>query len=99
LEQRAHDGFKAWVDEALAEGVTDLPKNWSYRELTAEFRSMCLWFRPPLLAHAYLDTTLTIKREGVPVGRYRLITNLEGEDEDDYFVIDADPANPREGAD
>lgn len=86
LEQRAHEGFKAYVDECIAE-KDELPHGWKYDELTAELGYMCLWFRPPLLNHPYIDTKLVIKRHGATVGYFRLITTMTGEEEDDYFVI------------
>ena len=95
LVARAQSGFRAWIDEATDEDERDLPAGWSYSEMSAEFQSSTLCFQPALLSYPYVDTRLRIMRKGVEVGYYRFITRLDGEEDDDYFVIDAAAAPHR----
>jgi len=97
LITRAHAGFRAWIAEASEEDPSDLPPEWSYSEMTADFPSVALCFQPALVSYPYFDTQLRILRHGTEVGYYRLITTLDGEDDDDYFVINAQAhaSNPR----
>ncbi len=87
LVQRAREGFRAWVDEAVTEGAADLPTGWNYGQLTAQLASLSLCFRPESVDYPFVDTRLNIQRYGINVGHYRLITGMDGSEIDDYFVM------------
>lgn len=93
LRGRAFEGCGRWLRDGAENGLG----GWSADEIEPRFASCSLVFAHGLLGRPFVDTRLDLcvrDPSGVcaggsrPVGYYRLITRLDGTDEDDYFVID-----------
>jgi hypothetical protein len=98
LRRRAFDACRKWIRDGAAEGPDGL-RGWSAEEIEPHFRSCALYFESGILEYPFVATRLdlcvrddsgTYFRGLRPVGFYRLITRLDGSDEDDYFVLDTD---------
>lgn len=57
-------------------------------DVQISFRSQALVFRNALIPYPYIDTRLALTIEDKEIGYYRLITHLDGTDDDDYFHLD-----------
>ncbi len=97
LRARAEAGCREWFRYALADG--DDLRGWSVEEIELHFHKTALTFDHGILDYPFIDTRLGLyvrDLSGVhfrglrPIGYYRLITLLDGTDDDDYFVLDTD---------
>jgi hypothetical protein len=98
LRRRAFDNCRVWIRDGAAEGPDGL-RGWSAEEIEPHFGSCALFFENGILEYPFVATRLDLFVRGgssvffgglQPVGHYRLITRLDGSDEDDYFVLDTD---------
>ena len=94
LRHRAEETCREWLRSASEEG--DLG-GWSLEEIELHFERCALVFDHGILSYPFVETRLGLyvaDSTGVcfrglrPVGHYRLITLLDGTDDDDYFVLD-----------
>ena len=99
LRRRAEETCWAWLRSAFEEG--DL-SGLSPEDVRIEFERCALIFDHGQLDHPFVETRLGLYvtdptgvhfRDLRPIGHYRLITLLDGTDDDDYFVLD----DPRQG--
>ena len=104
LRARAEAGCRESIRSTLADG--DDLRGWSVEEIEMHFHNSSLTFDHGILDYPYIDTRLGLyvrDLSGVyflglrPIGSYRLITLLDGTDDDDYFVLDTDK-NADEGS-
>ena len=104
LRARAEAGCRESIRSTLADG--DDLRGWSVEEIEMHFQRSSLTFDHGILNYPYIDTRLGLyvrDLSGVhflglrPIGSYRLITLLDGTDDDDYFVLDTDK-NADEGS-
>ena len=82
LEKKAYKSCKEWLNA----DECDLPKAW-IENIKITFSSHKLCFKHKILGYPFIDTRLDIFFEGDTIGYYRLISLLDGEPDDDYFVI------------
>jgi hypothetical protein len=82
---------------AVEEQALGLPvlSGWAIEEIELHFDRCLAVFSSALLNYPFLDTQigLYVKDESGalrPIGRYRLITRLDGDIIDDYLVIDVE---------
>lgn len=94
LRRRAEASCRECLRSADAEG--DLA-GLAPADLQVVFERAALVFDHGILSHPFVETRLGLyvadpdagwSRELRPVGHYRLITRLDGTDEDDYLVLD-----------
>jgi hypothetical protein len=79
---------KVAVDEWLKEiEPTDLPVDLRSEKIKMVFSSRWLCFEPKLVSYPYIDSRYILVAGKKKIGYYRLISTIEGEIEDDYFVI------------
>lgn len=83
LDERARDAIQSWLME---EG--SLPHGCDPTQVRAEFASRWLCFEPELVSYPYIDTRLHLYAGICKIGYYRLITTMDGEADDDYFVLE-----------
>jgi len=97
LRSRAFEGYGVWL---RGDAAHDLG-GWSAEEIEPHFASCSLVIDHEFRTYTFVDTRLTLyvpDSSGVrfrnlrPIGYYRLITRLDGSDDDDYFVIDVPKA-------
>lgn len=89
LDQRAENAVREWIKETKSE--EDLPSGLNPEQIRAEFASRWLCFEPAFVSYAFIDTRYDLFIGKNKVGYYRMITTLDGKDDDDYFVLD-DPS-------
>lgn len=100
LRERAIDGYKKWITNSHSDGQ-DCLDGWAEEEIELQFTSCSLVFAHDLLDYPFIDTRLQLNvrdlngLNSLPIGYYRLITLLDGTDDDDYFVIDSPKPNSR----
>ena len=94
LRRRADEMCKVWLRSANEEGELC---GWSIEEIELHFERCSLVFEHGILSYPFVETRLGLyvaDTTGVffrglrPIGHYRLITLLDGTDNDDYFVLD-----------
>jgi len=64
----------------------DLPKSW-VNNIEIKYHSHKLCFKNSMLDYPFIETRLIMTYKNEEVGHYRLISLLNGEPDDDYFVI------------
>jgi hypothetical protein len=94
LRRRAEENCRKWLRTAAEEG--DLGSR-TVEEIRLVFERCALVFDHGVLSYPFVETRLGLYLDdpgGVrfrglrPIGHYRLITLLDGTDDDDYFVLD-----------
>jgi len=94
LRRRAEETCREWLRSTFEEG--DLP-GLSPEDVRIEFERCALVFDHGILSYPFVETKLGMyvtDPTGVffrglrPIGHYRLITLLDGTDDDDYFLLD-----------
>ena len=95
LSERAMEGCKESIRNCQSEGQSCI-NGWTLAEIEPHFASCSLVFAHGLLNHPFVDTKLQLGVRDQSgsyrlIGHYRLITLLDGSDDDDYFVIDSPP--------
>jgi hypothetical protein len=83
LDQRAKNGIQKWLEQE-----DNLPQGCKPDQIHAEFSSRSLCFEPKVLPYAFIETRYELYAGKIQIGHYRLITTLDGCDDDDYFVLD-----------
>lgn len=85
LDCVAAEGIRKW----LANGKIELfPDGISPDQVTWRFESRWLCFEPRIISYSFIDTRFTLLTGDKMIGYYRLITQLNGEIDDDYFVLE-----------
>jgi hypothetical protein len=85
LVQRAIDGHTATWANMDADDLQDYP--FRFEEVRTKQPQHQLVFKPGILSYPYVRTTLDLFVGEYQVGYYTLVTLLDGEVDDDYFVI------------
>jgi hypothetical protein len=88
LVARAMNGCRNW----FLQEPGSLP--YALSDVRIEFASQALYFSSALLSYPYIDTRLRLFVSEREIGYYRLITLLDGTDDDDYLVFEQ--PNPTE---
>jgi hypothetical protein len=106
LRQRAEAGCRAWLAGAAEDGELG---GRTPEEIEVVFERCALVFDHGVLSYPFIETrfglyfsdsTGVVFRGLWPVGHYRLITLLDGTDDDDYLVLDEQQrAEPRAAPD
>jgi hypothetical protein len=87
------------IEEDEKAGLEPL-KGWKLDEIKIVFERQSLVFKHSVLAYPYIDTQMGLYVHDpekihfdnlYPMGKYRLITHLDGEVIDDYLVIEERP--------
>lgn len=96
LRRRAIEGCREWLRSSAEEGGL---RGWSTAEIELHFDRCAFVFDHAILAYPFIETKIGLSvsdpsglhfRGLKSVGHYRLITRLDGTEEDDYFVLDVD---------
>jgi len=85
LASVAAEGIRKWLANGEAE---PLPGGVSPNHVTWHFASRWLCFEPESFPDPFIDTRFTLFKDDQRIGYYRLITLLDGETYDDYFVLE-----------
>jgi hypothetical protein len=94
LRRRAEETCRKWLQTAAEEG--DLGSR-TVEEVRVVFERCALVFDHGVLSYPFLETRLGLYLDDPdgawfrglrPIGHYRLVTLLDGKDDDDYFVLD-----------
>ncbi|MBX7223855.1 MAG: hypothetical protein K1Y36_28325 [Blastocatellia bacterium] len=84
LDEVAAQGILKWIADP---DLDPLPVGITKGMITGRFVSRWLCFEPQHLSYPYIDTRFDLLCGDTVVGYYRLISRLNGDIEDDYFVI------------
>ncbi len=85
LKERAAQGIVKWLESP---DTVDMAEGIARESIVGRFSSHGLCFEQQHVAAPFVDTRFDLCSGEKVVGYYRLITRLDGESEDDYFVID-----------
>jgi hypothetical protein len=85
LVARAFDGCSAFLRNKSKEDNLHDDLNLSHVQM--KFRSHSLNFESNVLQHPYIATRLDLYSKDQEVGWYKLIVDLDGQDENDYLVF------------
>jgi hypothetical protein len=95
LRDRATTGCWKWIAQAIADGEL---RGTSAEEIELRVYRSALVFSSTLVSNPYFETTVGILAKNRPnpmihggleqLGRYRLITDLDGSDVDDHFDLE-----------
>ena len=80
LKERAHESCRLFL-----KSEDSLPNGWLPEKFGVEFRRCSLVFEHAVVQYPFFETELLLDYDGNEVGRYRLITSVDGEDLDDYL--------------
>lgn len=80
LENEAREALGRWLSQC-----EELPPGLKASDITASFKRCALVFRNADLQRPYFETKLRLLINGKEIGTYRLITDTNGNPEDDYL--------------
>lgn len=84
LNEVAARGISEWLQ---APDLGPLPEGVTKESIVGKFASRWLCFEPQLVPYPFVDTRFDLLSGDSVIGYYRLISLLNGEFEDDYFVF------------
>ena len=85
LRERAVESGMRWASDR-----SNLPPDVSPSGVELRFRSLSVCVRNSDLTQPYFSVRCEILAAEIGIGSYTLITTLEGENEDDYWIIDSE---------
>ena len=83
LERLAVARGQKWISEPGA-----VPDGIDRRSIRLQFRRIAVCVSHAVLPRPFIEVTCDINASGETIGSYRLITDLDGKEEDDYWVVD-----------
>jgi hypothetical protein len=75
-------GIDIWLKDK-----DNIPSNIKVEDIKVKYRSQNLCFSDNLLNKAYITTFYELYFNEKEIGYYKLISNIDGTPDDDYFVI------------